>query len=260
MGIDAEMLVRYRGPKPSERQIAEWSWNLCNSIGASKFFISDGLPGPEYKKASAAWHRAFNAHPLALDGKWENDKTIHQQILDSLGKPPEQLRRAIDLSFNAYADDPAPPGAVWEQDGDDIVAGAGETFLKVSLWTRFYGEGYERGDILTICAVAEWIEQNMQPCEVWYGGDSSGVCAEPFPKERREELRALLYSQNGRDYFRFGAEGTSRIHPAPCGLCIPGEPRFSQCGWGQDYMAVHCQGCGKTFEKRGNDPWKVSKE
>ena len=48
MGIDARIVVRYRGEKPTQEQLSRWSWDLCRAVGARHFFISDGLPPAEY--------------------------------------------------------------------------------------------------------------------------------------------------------------------------------------------------------------------
>lgn len=115
----------------------------------------------------------------------------------------EQGTSAITLS-STYNDEDEPlvaPGRAWVQDGPTLYANEDETFLEVHLWTRYYGVGYERGDLDTICNTAEWCERNIPNCEVWYGGDSSGIEVEPFPAEARNALKAHLLSPKGRDYF-----------------------------------------------------------
>jgi hypothetical protein len=261
MGIDAKIMIRIKqAERPSEEQLARWSWDICRSVGASKFFIKDGLPTEAYEPAYKAWHAAFNAHPLA--GAWRDNRELHKKIIEDIGPCPEELRRAIRLSRD-YSDDdggePVGDGKAYFQDGDTIFAADGEWFLEVSLWTRYYGVGYERGDLMTICAVAEWVEANIPTAVVYYGGDSSGVEAEPFNAAAREKLKQHFYSQNGRDYFDhdwFGKGPAPR--PAPCGLCIPGEPRFNQHGSGPSFIAVNCAGCGKSFESRDNGAtWEI---
>lgn len=272
MGIDAEILLRLKGPKPTDRQIAEWGDALCRSIGAKHFFICDGLPPEQYHPASEAWHKAFDAHPLYAEyeaarkrddifaGRQDNSwRELHGRIIADIGKYPEERRRAIELTNYIYPIDEdregipveyREPGRCWTQDGDPIFAKPGEWFLEVSLYTWYYGIGYERGDLLTLCAVAEWCEVNIPNCEVWYGGDSSGVLAEPWPDEKRRELRKHLYSDMGRAYFNYSSRyGQTPMHPKPCGLCIDGGS-FEQFGSGGNYIAVHCASCGKSFESR----------
>lgn len=261
MGVDAEMMIRYRGEKPTEEQLTRWSWDLCRAIGAGKFFISDGLAPDAYRAAEKAWMEAFSSHPLYREYR-SGFARAGETIREDIGQSPKQRRRAIELSCDLYRSEEAPPGKVWEQDGDPIFAAEGEWLLKVSLWTRYYGVGYERGDLLTICAVAEWVEANIPNATVWYGGDSSGVLMEPFGPSEREALRKHLYSQHGRDYFNYGgrAGGAAKM-PKPCGLCIPGEPRFNQHGWGGSYAAVNCAGCGKSFVSGDNgETWTEEKK
>lgn len=130
---------------------------------------------------------------------------------------------------------------------DDVEAASGETLLSITLWSRYYGVGYERVDLLTICAIAEWCERNIQGCEVWYGGDSSGVCITPFPEAERKVLRNHLYSSDGRSYFSYDKRSEPPLPPrSDCKLCIPDhEP--SRFGWGAAYAAYNCAGCGKRF-------------
>lgn len=218
MGIDAKILLRISGPAPSEDQIKLWSWDLCNVIGADKFFINR-----------------------------------------------EEGQTAIQLSEQRYRDANSPaPGTIMYQDGPDIIAKDGEVFLEVFLWTRYYGIGYERGDLNTICNVAEWCERNIPNCEVWYGGDSSGVELEPFPKDARDALRAHLLSPQGRDYFNYSLNRTEPAHLIPdrstCKLCVPDRaPR--KYGYGQEYAAYFCPGCSYRFiTKDGGKTWTHEKD
>lgn len=273
MGIDAEVLLRVKGGKPTEQRLTEWSWDICAALGAEHFFIKDGLPGAAYHEAIKLWHERFNAHPRraawdAARGKYDASTAIRQEILADIGEPPEQRRRAIEFTNALYPLDDGEhedipveyrePGRMSQQDGDDIYAAPDEWLLDVNLWSRYYGIGYERGDILIICAIAEWCEANIPGCEVWYGGDSSGVVAKPFPEAERARLRRHLYSPEGRSY-RYCAAKTALKGPGPCGLC-PGSARFTEAGWGRSYAAVYCGGCNKTFETRDGGPWVAKQE
>lgn len=271
MGIDARILLRLKGPKPTETQLTEWSWHLCRSIGAKHFFISDGLPPAEYQKASDAWHEAFNTHPehAAWDTSRKRDdfiagnhddewRDIGKRIRADIDEPPEQRRRAIELTEYDEADQDA--GRIYFQYGETIDADDGEWLLTVNVWSRYYGKGYERGDLLILCAIAEWCEVNLPNCEVWYGGDSSGVEAEPWPDNIRRELRRHLYSQNGKDYFNNRSlHNGPKLRPKTCSLCIS-DDNFNEFGWGQNYLAVHCHGCGKDFETRDHGKTWVEKK
>jgi hypothetical protein len=276
MGIDAEMLIRWRGQKPDDAMLNRLSWDLCRAVGAETFFVKDGLPSLEYHVQHKTWHEAFNAHPLYPEYNTAKDhdtrQPIHERIFADVGTPPEQRRRAIELTNTLWPlddDSEVPPlyrepGRAYTQDGPPIYAEEGEWLMELNLWGRYYGIGYERGDLLKYCAVAEWLEQNLPGCVIYYGGDSCGVLAEPFNEEMRDQLKAHLYSQNGRDYFKerssFG-RNTNLQRPKPCGLCVPGEDRFNQYGYGASYAAVSCAGCGKNFVSRdGGATWAEAKD
>lgn len=219
MGIDAEMLVR---KVPHLIVNDEWlkitSWRLVEAIGESKFFVSRE---------------------------------------SQYGEPP---RLAIERTNTRYreAGDP-PPGSQYQEDtsGGPIKAHPGECLLEVHLGGRYYSPSYERGDILTYCAIAEWLEANIQGCEVWYGGDSSGVLMELFDEAKRKAFKAHLYRPEGREYFNYdsplmGNDGVQA--PKPCALCPGGKYRGSRCGWGGSgataFASYHCRGCGYSEETR----------
>lgn len=285
MGIDAEILIR-RVPRKivTDDWLAEKSWRLCASIGHEHFFITDGLPPAEFEVKSKAWHAAFEAHPLypemdkarrvnfndpgyvAASEKW---RAIGAQIRATIGPAPEVRRLAIERTLTRYReDDDPPPGSEYREDSDKPIKAQGdECLLELSLWGRYYGEGYERGNILIYCAIAEWLEQNIRGCEVWYGGDSSGVCAKPFTDAMRRKLRRHLYSQHGRDYFNHeGMSGGFPALPPACSMCPGGIYRGSQCMWGGGLNNVttagfYCRGCGKGKETHdGGQTWVARKE
>lgn len=146
-------------------------------------------------------------------------------------------------------------GDVYTQDGPPIVAEEGECLLEVSMWSRWYGIGYERGDLIFLCSIAEWFEANLPECEVWYGGDSSGVEAEPFTEVMRKKLKNHLYSGKGRDYFNnfdkpsaINPEGDRHEFgkPKPCAICPGGTYHGFRNGWGTSYALYSCPGCGKS--------------
>lgn len=168
---------------------------------------------------------------------------------------------AIELTGSRYrSNNDWEPGTVYEQDGAPINASPGNCLLEVHLWSRYYAVGYERGNILIICAVAEWCEANIPGVEVWYGGDSSGCIAALFPAKAREALRHHLYSSKGREYFdswnsaRFGTEV-----PPKCGNCVSGRGP-ARYGTGAAYAAFACGGCGDHIISTDNGAtWERSK-
>lgn len=128
-----------------------------------------------------------------------------------------------------------------------------ECLLEVHLWSRYYGVGYERGNLPIIVATAEWVEQNIEGAEVYYGGDSSGVEMKRFGRSEREELKRHFYSKDGRNYSFFADKGPiAEAGPSACELCPYGSFNGRKCGFSGDgsYSAYHCTGCGKTFTSR----------
>lgn len=162
-----------------------------------------------------------------------------------------------------------PSGAIYqvdeyEQDGPSLDPKAGETFLRVSLLGRYYGPGYERGDLLLYCGIAEWLEANLQDARVLYGGDSSGVLAESFDAAKRAEFKQHLFGPHARDYFaEWPASPLDAAFPRPdtsdCKLCIEGR-RPTRYGWGNDYGAYVCHGCGERFVTRDHGQTWTNKE
>lgn len=232
MGIDARMLVKIKF-EPTDEQIARWSWDLVAATEPEIFFLQFG------------------------DESWATDH-----------KP----QRALQLSDNGaeyYSESKRaalpPNGKIYHQDGPDVLAEDGEWFLEVNLAGRYYGVGYERGNLPDYVFVAAWIEANIPTAEVWYGGDSSGVCVERFGPRERHDLMKHFLSEHGKDYYQ---GEMSRIEPGlklppPCGLCPATGAEFTQCGWGRsgNWARLHCRGCGRYFqtEDRGKT-WKVMEE
>lgn len=269
MGIYARIILRLKQQdKPTEAWLLEKSFALCSSIGAKHFMIQDGLKKAEFDVAIAEWHKRFEGHSLypAYDkAEWPTWMELWEQIVAAVGPAPEQRRMAIDLTdCSGYGEPDDPPeyddGKGYYQYGPDVVAEPGEWLLRVSVWSQYYGPGYERGDLLTLCAIAEWCEVNIPNCEVWYGGDSSGVLLAPFGNPERVMLRRHLYSAIGRDYYSYGSR--SGITPPRCSLCPPGEGSpWQQFGSGSNYVACHCAGCGKSKETRDKGvTWVERKE
>lgn len=137
------------------------------------------------------------------------------------------------------------------QDGDTLYPRDGETFLTVPLGGRYYGEGYERGDLLAYVGIAEFIEALIPSCTIWYGGDSSGVQAEPFNKARRAEL--LYHAATvGHDPYNAGWDNLSRgdgFKTPTCPVCDFPIPRH---GWGGNgtFASYYCSGCGWQVEHK----------
>lgn len=134
----------------------------------------------------------------------------------------------------------------YEQDGPTLRPKDGEQFLRVHLWTRYYGEGYERGNLPLIIMVAEWLEHRIiqepgvRSLEVWYGGDSSGICASRFDAKARLALFKHFVNQGHAPYH--AGWGTTPGLSRDCKFC---EEPMRQTMWGgNDTGGFYCAGCG----------------
>lgn len=144
---------------------------------------------------------------------------------------------------------------VYEQDGPDITPEPGETFLRVHLLGRYYGKGYERGHLPTYVCVAMWLEQNIPGCSVWYGGDSSGICASAFGHAEREALMRHYCDVGHEPYESHFDRGGEIVNPM-CSLCRRPAHRY---GYGNSYAAYRCLGCGWDVVTRDGGKTLVSR-
>jgi len=118
--------------------------------------------------------------------------------------------------------------------------------LEVFLSGRYYGEGYERGDVFRYIAIAEFMEHALPGCSVYYGGDSSGVVAELFGATEREQLKQYAF-ENGHDPYTRAFTKSDWTTTPVCKLCkIP----MRQYGFGKDYATFSCAGCGHSVQTR----------
>lgn len=60
-------------------------------------------------------------------------------------------------------------------------------WININLWKSYYGPGYERGDIQQFVVIAEWLEERLPNCHVYYGEDSSHVLRR-FDKTYRDRI------------------------------------------------------------------------
>lgn len=142
---------------------------------------------------------------------------------------------------------------VYQQDGDDIEPGPGETFIAVSLWTRYYGIGYERGDITLILGVADWLRRRTGG-DVWYGGDSSGICAQPLTPEYREKLWAH-FVEHGRAPYAESQNPFLKVNALPfCEFCQRSLAHYGGGGGGKEW--ARCHGCDLRMESVSGSAWQ----
>jgi hypothetical protein len=131
------------------------------------------------------------------------------------------------------------PSNTIEQDGEPETFPETTQLVEVHLSGRYYGEGYERGDLPTICSICDWIEFNVPHAELWYGGDSSGVCAEPFTKHKRELLLEYFY-EHGHKPYRKGFKLHNNY--ATCDRC---HIKMNDVGGGGGTTFFSCGGCNE---------------
>jgi len=140
------------------------------------------------------------------------------------------------------------------QDGPDMKPNPGEQFIEVHLWGRYYGVGYERGDLPAYCAIASWLEHRIPGCVVYYGGDSSGILAEPFGPEVRERLWSHFCAVGHQSYHGVFDRGEKGPKESWCDFCNRQMERY---GYGNTYAMYRCSGCEWQVDTRdGGVTWR----
>lgn len=134
----------------------------------------------------------------------------------------------------------------YAQDGPTIRPEPGETLLQVSVWTSYYGAGYERGDLPFLYVLARALERLTPGCAVWYGGDSSGVLAEPFDQAAREKLMEHFLEVGHEPYYQPNPYMTPDRFDAEKPVCSLCEAPMQRNGYGRDYAAFSCP-CGERL-------------
>ncbi|WP_363797173.1 hypothetical protein ABU614_18350 [Lysobacter firmicutimachus] len=205
MGIYANILIRrVAADRVDDAWLDAISAGLCRAIGTDRFVWIENRADPDLHALLVAWHARLAAHPLAeayclCDPDLyepglchEADRRKHELwalMQDDLDPRPLQGQRVVQRSMNLSREpgDP-PPGSRYEQDGPPIDADPGECLLQIRLSGSYYYEDYPCGDPVLHAAVADWLDAHIPGCEVWYGGDASGVLAVPFGPDRRRQL------------------------------------------------------------------------
>lgn len=222
MGVDAEMMVRIRGKENwlTADRVHELAYELSSSIGPEAFMICWGGEFP--------WH-LDGKHALEIMKPLDEKRAGEYERPDLVGK------------------------LVRFQDGDKIIADEDEQFIDVNLAGRYYGVDYERGNWPQIKAIAEWLNIRIPEGEVWYGGDSSGICMELFDENARERL-TQYWATNGRRPYVHYSSGILDKAKLDCPFC---KQPMANCGGGRDYSFLYCDGCGKKASKHmdGRTAW-----
>lgn len=112
-------------------------------------------------------------------------------------------------------------------------------WLRVFLWGRYYGEGYERGDFPLYYALAKWIDTRLPGSVILYGGDTGGEY-ELFDTKRREDLFAH-FARVAHKPYRGAFAGIYGAKSVPlCDFCqVP----LVNYGGGQGDIFYRCDSC-----------------
>ena len=215
------MLVRIRGTKSwlSDERVRELSFELSSSIGHDQFLIL----------------RTGEGFTTRDESKPRRALTIIEPFVDEYEDSPEHVGRVVYL-----------------QDGPAIVAEADEQFIDVNLMGRYYGKGYERGHWPNLRAIICWLSARIPQGEVWYGGDSSGCCAEHMTPDRIADLDAHWFANGRRPYtrhassFRANGRGFAGTEAPICPTC---DVSMFECGGSRDFDFWCCDGCGEKATK-----------
>lgn len=227
MGVDAEMFVRIKGARNwlSEADVKKLAYEIGTAFDTGFFFTMNPRQG------------VFKEERRAL----------------AIMRPIKDADEAADYGLG----EECVGRVVWAQDGDPIIADEDEQFIKVSLYGRYYGKDYERGDWPKLRACIFWLAARIPDAQVWYGGDSSGCCAEHANATFLAALDQHWVFNARRPYVRhksdfsalFGVLPTDRIEPPVCELC---EVPMAKRGGSREYSFFWCDGCGTKASKHVN--------
>jgi hypothetical protein len=211
MGVDARILIKITEPSSwlSRAQLRQLSAKLTSVIGSEHFFLRP-----------------------------EDDRHALSFTIDDNARYPDEYEEIYGRPF-----DPNGP-AVFSQDGDEIVAKPNEQFIEVHVWSRYYGEDYARGDWKTLSWVMLWCVYNIPNCEVWYGGDSSGICAEQMTPGRMQEMTKYFLTSGNDEYWMNAKHADFKCEFCGCGVV--------NSGGGQTCGFYHCDSCGSQWVTTGN--------
>lgn len=137
----------------------------------------------------------------------------------------------------------------WIQDYPDcepMIKLKSDGMYDIPILHRYYGQGYERGPILTFINIAEWLEACVPELEcIYYGGDSSNELGK-FNSEERDILKAHFYKVGHLPYqLGFGDE----VQVTVCPRCNE-HPVINS--WGGSTVGGFCYGCNNHVTIKPN--------
>jgi hypothetical protein len=131
----------------------------------------------------------------------------------------------------------------------------GEDYYEVYSFSRYYGEGYERGHWPEIYMAIKWLQNNFEGATIYYGGDTYDHAEDfetpEFTEEREKELLEHWYKNGGIPYRMHSLKEVSVN-------CSVHEKPMSQAMWGGGKIGLVCLACGR--KKITEDGGKTSKE
>lgn len=144
------------------------------------------------------------------------------------------------------------PVDILEQDGGpDIKA---QNLYQLRLFCRYYGPGYERGPAMSLIGTLLYLVRHPLVADVYYFGDSSGICAE-HPMTEDSILGLLSHYIKHGSFPHNNAFDHEQLDNRPsCSYC---EKPMLRNGWGGRYAHFCCQGCGQelVFRDATYDAW-----
>lgn len=214
MGIDAEFFLSIKGNKNHIKadEILKHSVRMSKALGHEHFFIQD-----EEGKKNPRW------------GKWHHAMSIVDKLSAKEAK-------------EGYMTEEHAGKVVWQQDGEPYVAEKDEQLVRIHVWGRYYDEGYARGNWSFYRTLYAYCRIMYPEATLYYGGDSSGVTAEPLTEERVRQIDEYFFVKAHSEYVRgFSNIFTRELKKIPeCPVC---ETAMTSNGGGQGTSFFYCQSC-----------------
>lgn len=171
------------------------------------------------RRISADMAEAFGAERFFI--------TLPSEAPDSFNRKP---RHALEIMSKSEAQE------------SEAFSGRPEVrqWLTVNLWGRYYGDGYERGDLPFLYCLGRWLEIRFPGSVLLYGGDCDGDYQD-FSAGSRDALFAH-FARVGHKPYNGGFSSMVKGERQTCEFCA-GIP-MNNYGGGQGQEFYRCDGCG----------------
>ncbi len=116
----------------------------------------------------------------------------------------EKVRSEFQKKFEMDDSDFYPEGCFVQLSKDDTLIPVKDdtsTWINVNFVLRYFGEDYQKGNFELFDICAEWIENNISGCEIWYGSDENYVSITKLDPQRRKNLLDEYRKMNPQDLF-----------------------------------------------------------